>query len=139
MDSVREGDLNQQLDERQLRSLSTPELLRRVMDEAQLLVRAEVLVMRAELEQELARTKVAAALAGAGVVLALSGLAVLFVALAAALPLTPWLGALLVGAGLLLLAGGLAYLAYRRAPIRPMARSQARLKQDLALTRETFH
>lgn len=133
-----ERELNRQLDDRQLRSLSTPDLVRQVLDEARLLVRAEVLVVRAEFEQELARTKVAAALAGAGVALALSGLALLFVALAAALPLAPWLGALLVGVGLLLVAGVLGYFAYRRAPTQPMARTQARLKQDLALTRETL-
>lgn len=135
----REGELNQQLDSQRLKSLSTPDLIRHVLDEARLLVRAEVLVVRAEFEQELAKTKVAAALAGGGAVLALSGIALLFVALASALPLAPWLGALLVGAGLLLVAGGLGYLAYRRAPTRPMARSQVRLKQDLSLTKETFH
>jgi len=131
-------DLNQELDAQRLRALSTPDLIRHVLDEARLLVRAEVLVVRAEFEQELARTKVAAALAGAGAVLALSGVALLFVALAAALPIAPWLAALLVGVGLLLVAGGLGYLAYRRAPTRPMARTQERLKQDLALTRETL-
>ena len=108
------------------------------MDEARLLVRAEVLVARQELQDEVASAKTAGILAGAGLGLALSGLSLLFVALAAALPLTLWLAALLVGIVLLLVAGLLAWGASKKAPTKPMARSQERLKRDFALTRESL-
>jgi hypothetical protein len=129
---------SERLDAERLRGLSTPDLLRHVLEEARLLARAEILVVREELQNELQRAKVAGILAGAALVLTLNGLAVLFVALAAALPLNLWLAALIVGGALLLIAGVLGFLAYRKAPTNPMERSQVRLKQDLALTRETL-
>lgn len=129
---------SERLDAERLRGLSTPDLLRHVLEEARLLARAEVLVVREEFQRELQRAKVAGILAGAALVLTLNGLAVLFVALAAALPLNLWLAALIVGGALLLIAGVLGFLAYRKAPTNPMERSQVRLKQDLALTRETL-
>ncbi|HLT29521.1 MAG TPA: phage holin family protein [Myxococcaceae bacterium] len=129
---------SERLDAERLRGLSTPDLLRHVLEEARLLARAEILVVREELQRELSRAKVAGILAGAALVLTLSGIALLLVAVAAALPLTLWLAALIVGVALLLISGLLAFLAYRKAPTRPLERSQLRLKQDLALTRETL-
>lgn len=129
---------SERLDAERLRGLSTADLFRHVLEEARLLARAEILVVKEELEREVARAKVAGILAGAALVLTLTGIAVLLVAVAAALPLTLWLASLIVGAALLLIAGVLAFVAYRKAPIKPMERSQLRLKQDLALTRETL-
>jgi len=129
---------SERLDAGRLRQLSTPDLFRHVLDEARLLVRAEVLVVREELKHEVTRARTAGILAGAALVLVLSGVAVLLVALAAALPLTLWLAAVIVGVALLLVAALLGFLAWKRAPLRPMERSQARLRQDLALTRETL-
>lgn len=129
---------SERLDAERLRKLSTPDLFRHLLEEARLLARAEVLVMREELRRELIRARIAAILGGVALVLALSGVALLLVAVAAALPLALWLGALIVGVVLLLIAGGLGFLAYRKAPTQPMERTQTRLKQDLALTRETL-
>jgi ABC-type Fe3+-siderophore transport system permease subunit len=108
------------------------------MDESRLLVRAEVLVARQELREEVASAKTAGILGGAGLGLGLCGVALLFVALAAALPLPLWLAALLVGLAVLLVAGLLAWAAAKKAPTQPMARSQERLRRDFALTRESL-
>jgi hypothetical protein len=124
------------LDELQLRDLPTTELLRHAVLEARLLARAEVLYARAELKAELKAARTSAILLGAGLALALAGLAALFVALALLLPLAEPLAALVVGAALLLLALGLALLASKRFPRKPLPRTQERLRTGVSLMRE---
>lgn len=125
-----------ELDEAQVRQLSTPELIRHALAEAKLLARAEVLHAKHEMKKELARAKTAGILVGAAGLLAISGLSVLFMALAAALGLPHAVGAVIVGVVLLVAAGTLGFIAYKRVPKEPMSRTQQRLKDDLHLTRE---
>jgi hypothetical protein len=123
-------------EQQQLQALSTAELLRHVVEEARLLTKAEVLHAKHELKDEVQRVKRAAILFGVAMGLGLSGLSVLFVALALALPWPPPVSALVVGSVLVLIAGGAAAIAYGRLPKRPMEQTQARIRNDVRLTRE---
>jgi Putative Actinobacterial Holin-X, holin superfamily III len=126
----------ERLDSEQLRRMSTVELFRHALDEARLLVRAEVLIARQELRDELAAAKVAGILLGAGGVLGLVGLTLLFVAAAVALPLPQWLGALVLGVVILAVAAICAFAGTKRLPKRPLPRTQERVRTDLAVARE---
>lgn len=128
----------ERLDTEQLRRMSTTDLVRHALEEARLLARAEVLVARQELREELAAAKVSGVLLGAGAVLGVAGLTLLLVAAAVALPLPDWLGTLLVGLVVLGVAALCAGLGAKRLPKKPLPRTQARLRTDLALTRETL-
>jgi hypothetical protein len=125
-------------DRRRLKEMSTAELLRHAVDEARLLVRAEVLHARRELQEELAQARRMAGLLGAAAVLALCGLSGLFVALGMALPGPAGRGVAWVAAVELALAGGLAVLGYRAAPKKPLARTRARLSDEAGDVREWF-
>lgn len=120
------------------RDLSTTELFKHAVAEAKLLARVEIEHARLELKAELRRAMKAGILLGAGVVLALCGLTLLFVALALALPMSAALGALLVGVLLLAVAGLLAFSGQKRLPKKPMQRTKERLMADVTLTRERF-
>lgn len=122
----------------QLRHLSTAELVRHALDEAKLLVKAEVLAAKRELKEELVAAKRAGILLGASAVLALCGLAALFVALGIALPGAPGWGVAIVAVLLLAIAGGLAFYGVKRVPKKPMERTVDRIKTDIAVTREQF-
>jgi uncharacterized membrane protein SirB2 len=128
--------LDERLDEEQVRRLSTTELVRRALDEARLLARAEVLHAKQELREEIRAAKASGILLGAGGVLALSGITILFTAIAMALPIAEWLAAIIVGVVLLLVAGALGLAGVKRLPKKPLARTQERIKQDVTLTRE---
>ncbi|RKG95916.1 phage holin family protein [Corallococcus sp. CA053C] len=129
---------SERLERTQLETLSTPELIRHALSETRLLVKAEVMHAKKELKQELQAAKTAGILLGAGAVLALTSLAVLFVALGLALPLGAAVGVLIVGAVLLLVAGLLLFLGTKRVPKQAMPHTQERLKADLKMTRETL-
>ncbi|MCY1000364.1 phage holin family protein [Myxococcus sp. MISCRS1] len=129
---------SERLERSQLESLSTAELIRHALAETRLLVRAEVLHAKKELRDELKAARTAGILIGAGAVLALTSLAVLFVALGLAMPLGAALGVLLVGVVLLAVAGGMLFMGTRRLPKKPLAHTQERLKLDYQLTRETL-
>jgi hypothetical protein len=129
---------SEQLERRQLESLSTAELVRHAIDEARLLAKAEVLHAKKELQEELKAARTAGILLGSGAVLGLAGLAALFVAGGLALPLAHWLGVLLVGIFLVAVAGGLALLGSKRLPTKPLAHTQERLKTDITRTRESL-
>ena len=116
----------------------SPELLRHVVDEARLLVRAEVQHARRELQEELAEARKMAALLGAAGVLALCGLSGLFVALGLALPGPAGRGVAWVAVVQLVLAAALAVLGYRAAPRRPLERTRARLRGEVDDAREWF-
>ncbi|WNG30858.1 phage holin family protein [Cystobacter fuscus] len=129
---------SEQLERRQLESLSTAELIRHAIDEARLLARAEILHAKKELKEEVKAARSAGILLGAGAVLGLVGLAALLVAVGLALPLAQWLGVLLVGVFLVLVAGGLAFAGKKRLPTQPLPHTQERLKTDVVRTRETL-
>ncbi len=118
------------------RDLPTTDLVRHALAEAKLLARAEVMHARLELKQELKAATRAGIALGVGAVLGLIGAALLFVTVALALPVAGWLGALLVGGVLLLVAGVAALWGYKKLPKQPMARTRARLLDDLTMTRE---
>ncbi len=119
-----------------LSHLSTPHLIRQAMEEAKLLVKAEVLHAKTELKEELRAAKLAGILLGAGAVLALCALSVLFVALALALPLVPALAAVIVGVVLLAIAGGLAFFGVKQVPRKPLPKTKERVLNDVTLARE---
>lgn len=129
---------SEQLERRQLESLSTAELVRHAIDEARLLARAEVLHAKKELQEEIKAARTSGILLGASVVLALVGLAALMVAAGLALPVAQWLGVLLVGLFLVLVAGGLGFMGVKHLPGKPLAHTQERLKTDITRTREAL-
>ncbi len=129
---------SERLERRQLESLSTADLIRHALAEAKLLVKAEVLHAKKELREEIKAARTSGILLGAGGVLGLVGLTLLFVALGLALPLGPALGTLVVGAVLLLIAGLCVFMGVKRLPKKPLPHTQERLKEDFLLTRETL-
>ncbi|MBU8897991.1 phage holin family protein [Corallococcus sp. H22C18031201] len=129
---------SERLERAQLETLSTTELIRHALAETRLLVKAEVLHAKKELREEVSAARTAGILLGAGAVLALASLAVLFVALGLALPMSSAVGVLLVGVLLVLVAGLLLFLGVQRLPKKPLPHTQERLRADYALTRETL-
>ena len=126
----------QQLDEAQLRTMSTGELIRHALEEARLLAKAEVLYAKEELKEEMKAAKMSGILMGAALALSLCALAVLFMAVVVALPVAEWLAALIVGVALLAIAGICGAVGFKSLPKKPMPRTQERLKKDIAVTRE---
>jgi hypothetical protein len=129
---------SERLERSQLETLTTAELIRHAFAEAKLLVKAEVLHAKKELREELKAARTGGILLGAAITLVLCGLAVLFVAVGLALPLSNWLGVLLVGVGILAIAGGLAWFGVKKLPKKPLPHTQERLKADFDLARETL-
>lgn len=130
---------SERLERDQLRTLTTAELVRHALTEARMLAKAEILHAKKELREEVKAARTSGILIGAGAVLALCGLPLLFVALALALPLVNHqLGNLLVGLVLLALAGTLVMVGVKKLPRKPLPHTQDRLKTDLTLTRETL-
>jgi hypothetical protein len=129
---------SERLERTQLETLSTPELIRHALAETRLLVKAEVMHAKKELQHELKAAKTAGIFLGAGAVLALTSLAVLFVALGLALPVVAALGVAIVGVVLLAVAGLLLFLGSKRIPKKPLEHTQERLKADFQMTRETL-
>lgn len=125
-------------DQEQLRQMSTAELVRHAVDEARLLVKAEVLYAKKELREELAQAKRSGIFAGAALVLALTGLSSVFVALGIALPGAPGWGVAIVAAVQLIAAGALAYFGFKKLPKKPMKATIDRIKTDIEVTREQF-
>ncbi len=118
------------------RALPTSDLLRHALSEAKLLARAEVMHAKLELRAELkAATRAGIGLGVAGT-LGLVGLTLLFATLALALPVSGWLGMLLVGLFVLAVAGAAGLYGYKKLPKEPMARTRARLLDDVTLAKE---
>ena len=118
------------------RDLSTPALIRHAIEQSRLLVKAEILHARHELTAEIKRAKWAGILFGAAFVLLLSGISVLFVCLALALPLSEIAGTALIGGVLVLAAAALGYFGWKSAPRKPMAKTQERLTMDFRYAKE---
>jgi Flp pilus assembly protein TadB len=129
---------SERMEREQLRHLSTADLIKHALTEAQLLAKAEILHAKKELKEEAKAAKASGILLGAAAVFALSAIAALFVALGLALPVGPALGVLLVGVFLLVLTGALAFVGVKKLPRKPLPHTQARLRTDLTLTRETL-
>ncbi len=118
------------------RELSTSSLLRHALNEAKLLARAEVMHAKLELRAELkAATRAGIGLGAAGT-LSLVGLTLLFATLALALPMASWAGMLIVALGVLLVAGLAGLWGYKKLPKQPLARTRARLLDDVTLAKE---
>jgi 4-hydroxybenzoate polyprenyltransferase len=126
----------QRLDEQELRSKSTAELIRHALEEAKLLAKAEVIHAKQEMKEELKGLKLFAILTGISVALGLCALSALFVALGLLIPLPASGGVAVVGAGLLVIAALVALVGWRKLPKKPLPRTQERLRQDYAVTRE---
>lgn len=129
---------SERLEREQLETLSTTDLVRHALVEARLLVKAEVLHAKKELREEIKAARTSGILLGAGAVLALVGVTMLFVTLALALPLAKWLAALIVAVVVLAVGGGLAFAGVKRLPKKPLPHTQERLRTDFSLTRETL-
>ncbi|MEN9800685.1 MAG: hypothetical protein RL653_4382 [Pseudomonadota bacterium] len=121
-----------------LEEMGTPELVRHAVEEARLLVRAELRHARRELEAELVQARRTAGFGGAAGVLGLCGLSSLGVALGVALPGATGWGVLWVGLVQCLGAAVLAWAAFRAAPRRPLGRTRGRLQGDVTGARETL-
>ena len=115
--------------------LPTGALIRRAVDEARMLVKAEIIHAKQELKDDLNHAKLGGIFLGIAVSAAVWGVALLFVLLAFAFA-KPALGALIVGLGLLVVAGACAFLAIRSLPRKPLSQTRDRVKTDLAITRE---
>ncbi|MEN9797236.1 MAG: hypothetical protein RL653_932 [Pseudomonadota bacterium] len=139
MDTLRSGRVGALMGRTQrLEEMGTPELVRHAVEEARLLVRAEVRHARRELEAELAQAKRTAAFGGAAGVLGLCGLSALGVALGVALPGATGWGVLWVGLVQCLGSAGLAWAAFRAVPRRPLGRTRGRLQGDVTGARESL-
>ncbi len=117
-------------------------LLADVAGESVELVRQELALFKAELEQKLSRVGIGAALVGAGALIAYSGW--LFVLLAAvfglALVLPAWAAALIVGVLVIGIAGVLALIGRSRMRADALApeRTMESLRADAAWLKERF-
>lgn len=135
---LREEKTATQAEQQQLHGMTTAALMRQALSEIRLLAKAEVLHARLELQDELREAKSAGILLGCCLGLSFCGLSVGFVALALALPVTKWVAALIVAGVLLAMAAVCGAVGYRRVPRKPLGKTQQRLKEDLAITREQF-
>ncbi|MCO1581485.1 MULTISPECIES: phage holin family protein [unclassified Crossiella] len=120
---------------------STGELVKSLTEQVSTLVREEMALARAELQEKGKKAGVGAGLAGAAGLLALYGLAAVIAGLVLLLAtvLVPWASALVVGAGILVIAGilalaGRAQLKRAVPPIPEQAR--ANVRKDMELIQE---
>ena len=113
------------------KDLSTNELVRRAMTEARLLAKAELLHAKVELAHEVKAARVSGLLLGLAGALALVALTLLLTAVADALALPLWVGALVVAGAVLLLAGVFAAVGWGKLPRKPMRHTLERLSMDL--------
>jgi hypothetical protein len=122
------------------RSLAT--LLADVAGETVELVRQELALFRAELQQKLSRAGIGAALVGAGALIAYSGWLFLLLAVVFALALfvPAWAAALIVGVLVLGLGGALALVGRSRMRADALApeRTMRSLREDAAWLKERF-
>jgi uncharacterized membrane protein YqjE len=119
-------------------SLSTLELVRRLLQTASLLLKKEVELARAELKADLeAQLRMAKRLAIAAV-LALLGINLLLVAAVFAMAnvMPGWLAALALGVVLLAVGGAVGLMAWRRRMSAPLAVSRKHVKEDVEWAKE---
>lgn len=123
---------------------SVGELVSQLSDQVSQLVRDELRLARAELEQKGKRARIGAGLTGAAGVCALLGLGALVAAVIAALALVlaVWAAALIVGGAVLALAGGLALVGFSQIKhATPPAPEEAiaSTKRDIEILKESAH
>ena len=119
-------------------SLSTLELVRRLLQTGSLLLKKEVELARAELKADLeAQLRMAKRLAIAAV-LALLGINLLLVAAVFAMAnvMPGWLAALALGVVLLAVGGATGLMAWRRRMSAPLAVSRKHVKEDVEWAKE---
>ena len=118
-------------------SLSTLELVRRLLQTGSLLLKKEVELARAELKADLQAQLVMAKRLAVAAVLALLGINLLLVAVVFALAhvMPAWLAALALG-GLLLVVGGIIGLVAWRGLRAPLAATRKHVKEDLEWAKE---
>jgi len=119
-------------------SLSTKELLGRIMEEGTALVRKEMELARTELTADLKTEVRSAKVLGAGAVLGLCGLNLTLVTLVLALTVVMpgWAAGLIVTGVVLSVASIIGLVGWKRRVRRPMARTRKHLKEDVQWMKE---
>jgi hypothetical protein len=114
---------------------STSHLLRDALEGTRHLIELEMALAREDLNSELSQAKKGTVLLGASAGLAVSGVTLLFVAAALALPKS-WFAALLAGFVLLCLAGGLVFAGRKELPRKPLEATARRVQSDFKHLKE---
>jgi uncharacterized membrane protein YqjE len=119
--------------------LSTPELIARIAEDAQTLVKAEIQLAKTELRADVERAVRAVKRVGAAAGFLVAALVMLMVTLVLALAviMPAWAAALVVAVVLLAGAAVAAGLAARARPGRPLERTRQNLREDLWWTRKS--
>lgn len=115
--------------------VSTIELVKETVDEAQKLFKTEIALAREEASRQLQDAKRVAIVMSTGAVMAILGLAMLLVALVMAIA-PHALTALITGIVLLLGAGIAGVVGYQSIPKKPLAQTQERLQEDAQVLKE---
>lgn len=114
---------------------TTTELVKRAVDDAKDLMMAELALAKQELKDEVKGAKKGGILLGAGIVFGIATVTLLLMTLVVAIDLTvPSIAIVsgIVGA----IAGILGFLGYKKLPTKPLARTRARLEQDIQQVKE---
>ena len=121
-----------------LRTLSTLELVRQIVQTGSLLVQKEVELARAELKADLQAHVLMAKRLAIGALLALLGINLLLVAVVFAMAhvMPGWLAALALGVLLLAVGGAIGLMAWRRRMSAPLAVTRKHVKEDLEWAKE---
>jgi hypothetical protein len=119
-------------------SLSTKELLGRILEEGTALVRKEMELARTELTADLKTEVQSAKVLGAGAVLGLCGLnlALVTVVLALTMVMPGWAAGLIVTGVVLSVAAIIGLVGWKRRVRLPMARTRKHLKEDVQWMKE---
>ena len=119
--------------------LSTPELVARIAQDAQDLVKAEIQLAKSELRNTVQGVGAVAKRMAVAAVLALGAYFTLLAAAVAGLSLVleTWAAALIVGGVLLLSAALLAVLGAKAAPKDPLERTRRSIQEDLKLAKDS--
>lgn len=135
-DQARTTAAVERAEQEQLRQMSTAALLKQAMSEIKLLARAEVLHARLELEEARHRARAAGVLLGIGLAFCSCAVSVALVGVALALPISKTAAAFVVAGFVLAVGLVCSAVAYKRWPRKPMQRTQHRIKEDLAISKE---
>ncbi len=119
-------------------SLSTKELLGKLVEEGTALVRKEMELARTELTADLKTEVQSAKVLGVGAVLGLCGLnlALVTVVLALTLVMPGWTAGLIVTGVVLALAAVIGLVGWKRRVRQPLARTRKHLKEDVQWMKE---
>ena len=121
-----------------VRELSIVELVGEIVPEIKTLIAQEVALAKAELKSDLKSELTMAKLMGIGGIVAIFGIAMLFVSAAFALATTlpGWLASLIVAGVLLAVAGGLAATGWAKRVKKPLDTTQKTIKEDVQWARK---